>query len=165
MAERLDDKGVHDEARLHVGDTGPKGLVVFYPEGPLGSGAVGEDSVAMAHQHDGAVAANAGQPRGNAIAKCFMGDGLAGNARRFEIGSQPVADRIDAVVVVAARIDVHEVRQEGHHRLMLPAEMLENGGLCFAAHACPPGGSTPTFGIIGKDRIRLNISTGENDSD
>ena len=53
---------------------------------------------------------------------------------------QPFADRIDAALVVAAGIDVHEVGQQIDHRLMLPAKMLDDGGLRLDAHGFVPIG-------------------------
>jgi hypothetical protein len=140
-SERVEHEGVHDEARFHVGDTRPEGLVAFDAERPLGGGAVGEDSVAMTHQHDRPVTAAAGgEPCRDAIAKSFIGEGFTGDARCFEPAPQSSADLIDAALVVAAGIDVYEISQQGHHRLMLPAEMFENGGLCLDAHRCAPIG-------------------------
>jgi hypothetical protein len=36
--------------------------------------------------------------------------------------------------VVAAGIDVHEIGQQANHRLMLPPEVLDDGGLRLDAH-------------------------------
>jgi len=109
---------------------GPKAWSAIGAERPLGGGAVGEYGIAVAHQHDRPVApAAGGQPRRHAIAEGFMRERFTGDPRRIEPDPQPIADGIDAALVVAAGIDVHEIGQQGDHRLMLPAEMLENGGL------------------------------------
>ena len=47
---------------------------------------------------------------------------------------QALPDRVDPAFAVAAGIDVHELRQQSDHRLMLPAEILDNIGFCFHAH-------------------------------
>ena len=90
----------------------------------------------MAHQHDRPVAAAAGgKPRRHAIAENFMSEKVSQEMpARFEPDPQPIADGIDAALVVAAGIDVHEFGQQRDHRLMLPSEMLDNGGLCLDAH-------------------------------
>jgi hypothetical protein len=62
-------------------------------------------------------------------------ESFAGNAGSFEKSPQPIADGIDAAFVVTTRVDIHEVGQYADHRLMLPAEMLENSGSCVDAHA------------------------------
>jgi hypothetical protein len=91
----------------------------------------------MAHQHDRPVAPAAGrQPRRHTIAEGFMREIFTRDPRRIEPDPQPIADGIDAAFVVAAGIDVHEICQQGHHCLMLPAEMFENGVLCLDAHGC-----------------------------
>jgi len=62
----------------------------------------------------------------------------AGDARRLEKGAEPIADGIDAALVVAAGIDIHEIGEQCDHRLMLPAEVLDDGGLRLDGHGCPP---------------------------
>src|SRR5262245_51381452 len=140
MAERFQHESVHNEAGFHIGNPRPEGLVAFYPEGSLSGGAVGEDRIAVPHQHDRPIAASTGKPRRHAIAENITRIDFAGNVRSFEKGPQPVAHRVDAGLVVTARVDVYEIGQQADHRLMLPTEMLDNGGLYRAAH-----GSTPTW--------------------
>ena len=128
-------EGIHDEARFHVGDPRAKGLIAIDPERALCDGPVGEHRVAMAHQHDGPDVPAAGKPRRHTVAKSGIGNGLADDAGAFELSPQAFPDRVDPALVVAAGIDIHEIRQQGDHRLMLPAEILDNIGLCFHAHS------------------------------
>jgi hypothetical protein len=128
---------------------GPGGLIAIDAKWPLGHGAVGEDSVAVAHQHDRPVAAaRTGDTRRHAIAKNLVRKGFASDPRRIEPGPQPIADGIDAALVVAAGIDVHEFGQQRDHRLMLPSEMFDDGGLGLDAHGFAP---TSVCGTVGGD--------------
>src|SRR5271167_3387023 len=120
-----------------------EGLVAVDPERALCGGAVGKYRVAMSHQYDRPVVpVGAGQPGRHAVAISRVANRFARNAARIEMGSQPIPDRIDPVLVVAAGIDVHEFGQQSNHRLVLPAEMFEDGGLCFNAHGSPRERST-----------------------
>jgi len=133
--QRFEHEGVHHEACFHVGDSRAESLVAVDPERALCGGAVGKHRVAMSHQYDRPVVpVGAGQPGRHAVAISRVANRFARNAARIEMGSQPIPDRINPALVVAAGIDVHEFRQHRDHRLMLPAEMLENGGLSFNAH-------------------------------
>jgi hypothetical protein len=135
-AECFQNEGVHDESGFHIGDPRAKGLVAVDPEGSLGSGAVGENRIAVPHENNRPITTAAGRnARRHAIAKNFIRNGFAGNAGSFEKSPQPIADGIDAAFVVATRVDIHEVGQYPDHRLMLPAEMLENSGSGVDAHA------------------------------
>ena len=132
--QRFEDEGIHDQARLHVGDPRAEGLIAIDPKRALCDGPVGEHCIAMTHQHDRLAVPAAGKPRRHAVAISGVGNGLADDAGGFEMGPQAFPDRVDPAFVVAAGIDVHEICQQSDHRLMLPAEILDNIGLCFHAH-------------------------------
>ena len=86
----------------------------------------------MPHQHDWPITAAAGgNARRHAIAKNLVGKGFAGYAGRIEKRPQPIAEGINAALVVAARVNIYEVSQHADHGLMLPTEMIDNIGLCF----------------------------------
>ena len=51
---------------------------------------------------------------------------------------QPLANGIDATLIVAAGIDIHEIGQQRHHRPMLPAQMFDDCGLRLAGHHRTP---------------------------
>ena len=137
--QRFEHEGVHDEARFHVGDTRPEGLVAVDAERPLGGGAVGEHGVAMPHQHDRPVAAAVpGIRAAMQSPKISCGKVSQGMPAASSQTPQPIADGIDAALVVAAGIDVHEVGQQVDHRLMLPSEMFDDGGLRLDAHGFAP---------------------------
>src|SRR6202043_2068799 len=93
------------------GDARPECLIAVDAELPLGGGAVGEHRIGVTHHHDRPVAAaDAGNLRCHAIAKKHRSERSHGEPRRFEPGLQPPANGIDAALVVAAGIDVHEIR-------------------------------------------------------
>jgi len=130
----LDHESIHNETGLHVGDPRAEGLVAVDPERALCHCPVGKYRVAMPHQHDRPAISAAGEPRRHTVAICGVGDGLAEDAGGFEMSPQAVSDGVDTAFVVATGVDVHEVRRQCDHRLMLPPQMLDDSGFCFDAH-------------------------------
>jgi hypothetical protein len=153
-------EGIHDQARFHVGDSRAEGLIAIDPERALCDGPVRKHRVAMTHQNDRPAAPASGMPRCQTVAVSGVGSGLADDAGGFEMSAQAIPDRVDPMLVVAAGIDVHEIRQQRDHRMMLPAEILENIGLCFGGHGSlreiddhtlPPDGGLGRILSIGCD--------------
>jgi hypothetical protein len=123
--ERGEHERVHHEARLHVGHARPIGACALGTERPARDLALRKYRVAMSHQQDGGVRARA-DARAKRIAETRIRDDLGSNAVALEKFSQSCADRIDAVLVVAAAVGVHELFEQRQHGRPLRGKPLEN---------------------------------------
>ena len=133
--ERRQHEAVHHQARLHVGDAGAVGAVAFDLERPAGRLALGKDGVAMAHQQDRPVAAGRIVPDGggDGVAELGVGRDLAGDAVAVEERADVAADRIDAGLVVAAAVGVHQRFQQRQHGVALARQPVEDLLFVFGA--------------------------------
>ena len=133
--ERID-----DEPALHVGDPGSVGAGALDVERAAAGLALGEHGVAVAHEHDRAlVGPRVVEPHVDGRAVGLIGLGGGHQAVLLEERDEAPPHGVDAGLVVAAAVDVHELGQEGQHGLLLRAEPL--GDLCFSrgqsGHASP----------------------------
>ena len=141
LRERGEHEAVHHQPRLHVGDARPVGDAVADGERPARHLAIGEDRVAMAHQHDVAAGVARGavprHGRTQAVAVLLLVERLHGDVVRGHEALDHRADRVDAGLVVAAAVDVHHLAQQRHHRVLLAGE--PGGDLGFGRHVHSPG--------------------------
>src|SRR5262245_48050626 len=132
-------KGVHDQARLHVGHAWTIGPAIFDPKGAAGRLALRKDGVAMAHQHDRLLV-------GTRRLEAHVDGGGEGGVRLggddqpvfLEKAHQSLPDRLDAGFVVAAAVNVDELTDELEHGVLLRAEPVRELGFVrrqFGHHA------------------------------
>ena len=89
----------------------------------------------MAHEHDRRlVAQRVVEPYVDGVAVGLVGLDRRDEAVLLEEGDEAPADGVDAGLVVAAAVDVHELGQERQHGLLLRAEPL--GNPCFLRGQC-----------------------------
>src|SRR5262249_37183978 len=131
---------VDHEPRLHVGDARTVRAAILDTERPAAGLALRKYGVAVAHKQDrplvgtGVVELHVDGVAA-AVARLARGD----EALLFEEVDEPLADGIDAGLVMAAAVDVHDLGQQRQHGLLLRAEPFADLRLVrrLSAHAIP----------------------------
>ena len=123
--EGREHESIDDEPALHVGDARTVGAAVLDAERPAAGLALREHGVAVAHQHDRPlVGAGVVEPDVDGVAEVSLGSREVTRPCCCEEVDEAPADGVDAGLVVAAAVDVHDLGQQRQHGLLLRAEPL-----------------------------------------
>src|SRR3984957_7952250 len=126
LLERREHDRVHSKAGLHVAASGPGAAALVAPERALPRLALGIDGVAVAHEQDGRVRAALPDGRADAVAVLVVRDRIGRDAARGQERADARAGGIDAGLVEAAAVGVHQRLDEAEDRGALARDPVQD---------------------------------------